>query len=894
MMTPFAHHLPFWHSSTWSTTNGPLSAVALFDGTLFTGYEISGLDIFSSEDERLMEISRHLRGALNSLPANAYAQVEWSMGHSLDDVLDDFAKRCTKGPAVVQEQRRHRLRQLRKDPNLVRGRLFIYLGLRKPLGAFNALEQSASFIGRLFGGRRKGPTDVTAEEVAEVASQLAALAERFTSELTLAGMRATRFDENALIARIFAAMNPLSSQVVAPPRIVDEATSIDDAAMYAISRQFTLREQLPRGDLFAGDHHFTLDEPALLSRALSLQTLPAESSPDYLFQAQFALRTPFRIVSTFAATDHAKLTEDFLRKQRIATSETGGHIRNIQAEMALADIHGMIGNLAKDQRVFNVSVSAIVTGTDTADLDKASAAMKEAFRSNAEMSTEVGRQLRTFLGTLPGYGWSAPRTWAVHTNVAANLFPYFVPATGDAEAQLVYHTRQRSLRKISYAATTPRNNRNGVVFGPAGSGKSFSMALLFEQAALADGCSVDVVDVQGPEVSNYRILCDLLGGTYVSLASAEGASGLNTFPEPMDLFARDDKTGEFVVDQHSGKRKTDDFKVGEAAKTILLIGFPSYRDHLETIPLWEEIAQSTLLKAYQNLRDRHVRAGGSKDDAPAPVVDDIIAVLDDEAPASDKTPNRYVAPSPEYAQLQRRLRVNLISRMKNPLWARLLNRRSPPSPAKFRVFDFYGMDRDPDLATVLVQMMTNRVWATIQATGRLESKFILWDECWKLIQHPVAAKNIVELFRTGRKWGASVWAITQSLDDLLSSPVSSALLTNSSTIWLNRHAKDHDAVAKYCQLNSRQKYLFQNLQFVAGQYSEILFVDTHAKDAVILQSRPTAFDLWLNTTNPADVGLRDQVRREENVSMLDAIRLCAERYPGGSAAAARAVPERRL
>ena len=112
--------------------------------------------------------------------------------------------------------------------------------------------------------------------------------------------------------------------------------------------------------------------------------------------------------------------------------------------------------------------------------------------------------------------------------------------------------------------------------------------------------------------------------------------------------------------------------------------------------------------------------------------------------------------------------------------------------------------------------------------------------------------------------------------------MSSALLANSSTIWLNKHAEGHDTVANFCQLNARQAHLFKGLQFQSGRFSEVLFVDRVQNDATILRNYPTAFDLWLNTTNPADVSLRDRVRRDEGVSMAQAIRLCAERHPQGA------------
>jgi conjugal transfer ATP-binding protein TraC len=570
-----------------------------------------------------------------------------------------------------------------------------------------------------------------------------------------------------------------------------------------------------------------------------------------------------------------------LRRQKLATSETGGHVRNIQAEIARGESEGMIALAAREnQRIFQSSVTVIVTGQSEAELDASTAAMKDAFRNAGDMSTEVGRQLKSFLSSLPGCGFLSPRSWGIHTNAAADLVPYFVPTTGDPEAQLVYHTRQSSLFRLSYSANTHRTNRNGLVFGPAGTGKSFTIANIFEQAGLADGCSVDVIDVQGPAVSNYKVLAELFGGAYIPLGSGDGSVGLNAFPAPDDLLQRNEENGQFVINER-GTRDIDQNKLREAAATALLIGAPHYASD-PLAALYEEVAQEALRLAYKNVRHRHLQGGGTKETAPGPVVTDFIAVLDPTAQTRDQAPDTLEPRGPEYVEVIRKLVVTLTSRMRNPTWARLLNRRTAQPAVQFRVYDFFGMDKEPELASVLIQMMTNQVWDTIQATGREKSKHIYYDECWKLIAHPTAAANIAELFRTGRKWGASVWAITQSLDDLRQTPVAKALLANSSTVWLNRHAIDHDSVAEFCGLNSRQTGLFRSLEFKKNQYSEILFVDRTTSGATVLRSKPTPFDLWINTTNPADVGFRERVRRERNVSMAEAIRYCAENHPQGA------------
>ena len=117
------------------------------------------------------------------------------------------------------------------------------------------------------------------------------------------------------------------------------------------------------------------------------------------------------------------------------------------------------------------------------------------------------------------------------------------------------------------------------------------------------------------------------------------------------------------------------------------------------------------------------------------------------------------------------------------------------------------------------------------------------------------------------------------------------MLNNAALIFLMQHAGDHDAVSDLCALNCGEANLFRQLKMKKGEFSEMLFVERGASSAStggggerasILRLVPTAWDLWLNTTDPADVGFRDRVIKDRGLSLLEAIRFCAEHHPGGA------------
>src|SRR4051812_30915858 len=114
--------------------------------------------------------------------------------------------------------------------------------------------------------------------------------------------------------------------------------------------------------------------------------------------------------------------------------------------------------LTNDQRVFTGSVTVIVDAADQASLDRSTRELKDAFSDvGAALTTEEGRQLPAFLGALPGNGARAPKTHQLITNNAADLIPYFSPSVGDDEPQILYHTRQNTLRKLSFLPDAGRS-----------------------------------------------------------------------------------------------------------------------------------------------------------------------------------------------------------------------------------------------------------------------------------------------------------------------------------------------------------------------------------------------------------------------------------------------------
>jgi len=82
---------------------------------------------------------------------------------------------------------------------------------------------------------------------------------------------------------------------------------------------------------------------------------------------------------------------------------------------------------------------------------------------------------------------------------------------------------------------------------------------------------------------------------------------------------------------------------------------------------------------------------------------------------------------------------------------------------------FFNVERlsdDPKLEIAMSMMIAHAMQE--RASGRSGQQSItVLDECWSLLDSNVLAPEVVQLFRTARKRGGSVWGISQTLEDFV-------------------------------------------------------------------------------------------------------------------------------
>ena len=198
---------------------------------------------------------------------------------------------------------------------------------------------------------------------------------------------------------------------------------------------------------------------------------------------------------------------------------------------------------------------------------------------------------------------------------------------------------------------------------------------------------------------------------------------------------------------------------------------------------------------------------------------------------------------------------------------------------KIVCFDLKGLESQPDLQAVCLFLITDLIWREVQK-DRINAKFVVFDECWQLLESDAGARFLESVFRTFRKYKASAIAISQAMEDFSNSKVSSAILPNSSVKWiLKQTGGDLGSLQKVLNLNSREIKLVESVTSKKGFYSEAFLIAGDDKQLVKIESTPLEY--WLSTTDPVDLKALDD-HRLEYPNNLDLFRMMANKYPNGA------------
>jgi len=349
-------------------------------------------------------------------------------------------------------------------------------------------------------------------------------------------------------------------------------------------------------------------------------------------------------------------------------------------------------------------------------------------------------------------------------------------------------------------------NANMVVFAKSGAGKSFAVKLEALRSMMM-GTEVVIID---PE-NEYERLCDAVGGTYIRM-SLNSTTRINPFDLPQ------------VIDKEDGDNAL-------RSNLITLHG-------LMRLMMGGALSPSEEADLDQALIDTYAKAGITGDplthQTPPPTIGDLYETL-----------LHMQGTGPSMAQ---RLR-----KYTSGTFAGIFSQQSNVNINNNMVV-FNIRDLEDELRPVGMYIVLNHIWNKTKSDKRRRNLII--DEAWQLLKYQDSANFMFSLAKRARKYYLGLTTISQDVEDMMSSQMGRAIVSNSSMqLLLKQSTSAVDVLSAVFKLTSEEQKRLS--QFPVGQ--GLLFAGQNHVHVQIIAS-PT--EASLISTSPEEIKKVQEVAQQ--------------------------------
>mgnify|MGYP003191151810 FL=1 len=424
--------------------------------------------------------------------------------------------------------------------------------------------------------------------------------------------------------------------------------------------------------------------------------------------------------------------------------------------IAVEDIKKVQEVIARENKQLVYAHFNLVVGVPIdADIQKCTNHLENSFgRLGIHISKRAYNQLELFVNSFPGncYGMNPDydRFLTLSDAAACLMYKEHIQHSEDTPLKIYYTDRQGVPVAIDISGKEGKNkitdNSNFFCLGPSGSGKSFHMNSVVRQM-WEQNTDVVMVDTG----NSYEGLCEYVGGKYISYTDEH--------PITMNPFAI--KREELNIE-----------KIGFLKNLIMLI--------------WKG-TQGEVTKTEDRL------------------VEQVITEYFDEYFVKKRIDNLSFNTFYEYSTIRIPdiIRENNLAGIDLAAYNYLLkdfykggsheltlneNLDTKLFDETFIVFEIDSIKDDP----LLFPLVTLIIMDVFIQKMRIKKnrKVLVIEEAWKAIASPMMAEYIKYLYKTARKFWASVGVVTQEIQDIVGSPiVKEAIINNSDVVMLLDQAK---------------------------------------------------------------------------------------------------------
>lgn len=820
---PLCEELPYWEII--DSKKSP--HLILNDGSLTAGLELRPLDIDCFDNDRVNQFIFQIRSVVNSITEKYTVQIHVKTNSNYFDLLEKHKTLLNTENPFLKEMDQHRTDLISKeieDQKLLQNKIYLYLK-SPPVEVKKGLS---------FKTVKKFSTDFEKDYDTRV-DELDQTLENLKANLDSVGLTAKNLSAAEMTQNIYSFLNPKRSQFVDCPVVfqpqgenLSDKTLLNEPGLAVPSP----RSQLVFSDLVLDEEEFILDQKR--TRVLTLKTLPevtvAGQMRDFL---KFSFH--YDLLFTFKVSDQVEEMKKLEQKRRMAHSLSQtkqGQVSDLESESKLSATEELIRELIDTgQKIFLTQMSVIVREENNKDgirrLNQKTREILSQFKklSGAEGVHETVGAWKIFKTNLPLAPVGLERGKRLKTNNLVDFIPLYGPRIGDETPQVILHNRDGGLLSFN-AYDAGLTNYNALVTGSSGSGKSFfNNCILFQQ--IARGTKVFVIDIGG----SYKKLTQLLNGQYFEVSLSEKYA-INPFA---------------ISDVQKGPSN-------EKIKSLVSIIEQMISDSETKIGKLEKVLiEKTLAETFEK----------SKAKNKSPVLSDFKKECES-------------SPEPELKKISKLLYVWT----GDSPYGKLLDRDSKlNTDTPITSFDLKGLSQYPDLQAVMILLITNYILDHVE-NERLTPKRILLDEAWQHLQSPAATSFMEYAARTFRKTGSGITFITQGVEEIVASPIASAILNNTSTKVIMQQRGDIEVLKNTLRFNSQEISLIQSLEQRKGVFSEAFFIEGDHRQ--VIRIYPTPLEYWVSTSDARD-NLHLQKLVDSGLSLENAIKQAAAEYPFGVA-----------
>lgn len=826
------------------------------DGSIVAGYELTGLNSFFHDDEARNRSKHALEALVRSLPERSMRlQMRFEITEGSGVARSSYRQFNQNENAVLQEMDRARTErwdERERQGYYLRPLLHAYF-IWNPRIHHELADQLAGRGSRKFSLSVQKCISRARREHEDLLSELGSLLAGVEQTLIATGMNVHRMSDDEMFLEAKRAMNPV---------VLDESPF--RRPDYTLTYR-SARSQIANTSIEDEQENY-IQIGGLLYTVVSMKDLPDGTFPGILREL---MTLDFPIVVSAEATipDQTRILKQFKgrlnRMQAAQINSNGGFKVNVDAQVAQVQLLDILREvISSSLKVCNYSlVMAVRTSkpiVSRADLEESQRTLNDRRQrvvhaitrmNGARAIPESLAQRRLFVGSLPGMAQENKRELSCLTLHAADLLPIEMPWQGTPQSPLLLlETTYRQL--IPFSPYDPSiGDANMLFMAKSGGGKTF-MAQMFLLMMARWNPLISILE----RGDSYRPLVELMGGRIIEI-DLEGTETLN----PWDL-----PPGEI----HPTKDKIAFLK----NLTRHMIGDLGQQD----TSLLDNILSDAIAKVYKRAV---IRA-----DVKTPTYSDL---RDELANWNDEDRIEHIRALAQLAS------IALRQWTEKGVYSKLFDRHTTiRTDSTWLFFNTEGLSSDARLETAMSMLIAQAM--SERASGKSgQPSITVLDECWSLLESPLLAECVVQLFRTARKRNGSVWGISQTLEDFVGTRQrpkehGAGILRNASTKVIGQQPGDVSPLVDHLGLNDVA--LNEIKRFSAprkGKSAEVLLVlGEKSETTQTIRLVPTALDYWVATTYPRERAYRTfflNLDEHRMRPLIDRYRELARLYPNGLA-----------